>query len=1034
MKRKILFTFKKGLGQYLLIVLVALMCSSIEAQAQELTVKGTVTSSEDGLPLPGVSIVIKGTIEGTITDFEGKYALKNAKVGDVLTYSFIGMEKQEIKVSTSVINLALNPQTIGLNEVVAIGYGTSKKKELTGAVVQVRAEELNRTVTSDLGTALQGQIAGVSVIASSGAPGASSNIQIRGVTSISGTNTPLFVVDGIPQDGDPRISSNEIETIDVLKDAASCAIYGTRGAAGVILITTKQGKAGSLKISANATYGIRTITSGTPLMNANEQAYFEKVQYRNIYNSYDDEITTGYAKNPYSLLNDTDLGDMVFTDNAPTQDYSVNISGGTNDITYNVVAGYYNQEGVIINSEFERFNTRASTNYTKGKWNVRANVGLTIEDKQESPGGIYTQTIKYYPYQQALDPNSDEAVESNGWGSDALAMNWVLNSIKNKDNQKRDRMNAGFNVNFEIVKGLNFNTNLGIAVTNQTRKIFNPYSAHYASDGEELSNPKDSYVQNQSNRRSSLSWDGGLTYEKEFNDHKITATAIYSFEEYKYSGFTAKKYAVANNSIEVLNGATVDPDAQSLFETDNVLVGAIGRLKYDYKSRYLFSASIRRDGSSRFGKDNRWGVFPSASAAWNVADEAFWAPISEVANAFKIRGSYGTTGNQSFNDYMFASTITQGIDYTFGGAGTDAPMVGAAQKSYANALVKWETSIQSNIGIDLGFFKNKLTFTADYYNTDKEDMLFNVQLPGSAGIGSGGDSRVTLNVGDMTNTGYELALNYRNKLNQFNYGIQATFATNENKITSMTSEGFSYTDDWGLIDGDGTSKITVLAEGYEAGAFFLRKTNGIVNSQAKLDEYKTLDPTAKMGDLIYVDSNMDGVLSDADRTYHGSGLPDYELGLNLNCDYKGFDLSMQWYAAVGHEIINGSKATAYSYARHKDLVSVWSEANPTSTLPSYRGISKDHPNYAGYSDLWIEDGSYLRLRNVSLGYTFPTKIVDKIGVRNMRVYVSAQNPITITSYDGFDPEVGGNGMSSRGLDKGNYPVTSFYLMGVNINF
>jgi TonB-linked SusC/RagA family outer membrane protein len=1033
MKRKKLFILDNRPGRWLLLSFLALI-GSISVQAQEIAVTGTVT--DEGSPIPGVTVLIEGTSTGTVTNSEGRYSI-NASMGDVLRFSFIGMKTETRTVDSSVIEVEMQSDFVALDEVIAIGYGSVRKKEITGAVARVRSEELENTVSSDLGTALQGQVAGVNVTASSGAPGASSNIQIRGISSISGTNTPLFVVDGIPQEGDPRLSINEIQSIDVLKDAASSAIYGTRGSAGVILITTKKGEKGEMRVNASGSYGIRRITSGTPLLTAEEQTYVDIVFNRNVNNNHDEEIILPLVQNPYYFQNETNLGDLVFIDNAPTQEYSVNVSGGSEDITYNVVGGYYKEEGIVRNSGFERFNARSNTTYNKNKWSINAGLGISLEEVSNEPSALIAQSVRYFPYQPQFDPDTDTTVESPGAGfsPEATALNWVMRSLKNEDRAKRDGFNGNINVTYEVIKGLKLSTRLGSNVRNVNRTVFQPVFENYDSNGQLLNNPKESSITEYSDRWQSLSWDSRISYSKSIRNHNIKALAAYTVEKYTHKGFYGGRYGVADNSIKVINGATVDPFIYSGNDYTNSLIGILGRIQYDFNSRYMLSASIRQDGSSRFSQENRWGIFPSVSAAWNVSEEPFWTGISEIANSLKLRGSYGTTGNQSFAPYSYSSSITQGISYAFGRSGGDVLVNGAAQTAYANALVKWETSVQANVGVDLTLLRNKLTFTADYYNTQKEDMLFPVQLPRSAGVGSGGNSRLTLNVGNMTNIGTELALQYRDKFGPMNFSIAGTFAKNKNEITYMSGDSdFIFTSDGGLISADPNSKITVLAEGYEAGAFFINETDGVVDTEEKLAEYQTIKPDAQMGDLIYKDANGSGDITDADRVYGGSGLPDFETGLNMNFKYKGFDLNMMWYGSFGHEIMNGSKAAAYSFRRHKDLLYAWSEANPTSSIPAYRGDSKAHVNYAGFTDLWLEDGSFVRLKDITFGYTLPESLNSRLGVGKMRVYVSAQNALTITGYEGFDPEVGGDGVTSRGLDKGNYPVSAFYLVGLKLDF
>jgi TonB-linked SusC/RagA family outer membrane protein len=542
--------------------------------------------------------------------------------------------------------------------------------------------------------------------------------------------------------------------------------------------------------------------------------------------------------------------------------------------------------------------------------------------------------------------------------------------------------------------------------------------------------------------------EAGLRYQKQFNNHKLTMQAVYTLEDLVYSTFYARKEGVLDNSISVLDGTSINPEVGSGKDYRDKQIGTLGRILYDYKGKYLLSVSARYDGSSKFASKYRWGLFPSVSAAWNVSDEKFWSPIKPTINSFKVRLGRGTVGNNRFSSYSYAAGISFNKDYAFGPDASDVLISGAIQDEFSNAEVKWETSVQWNGGFDLAMFNNKLTFTGEIYDTQKKDMLFPVTIPASA---SGSDSStpktVTLNVGDMTNKGIELSLGYRAKTGKVNWGINSIFSTNENKITRMITDAkFVLTDDTGLMSGyQSQSKVTALAEGYEAGAFFIYETNGVVHTPEQLAAYKEIAPTAQMGDLIYVDQltidtdsdgipdAADGKITESDRVYKGSGLPEYEVGLAFNADYKGFDFSMQWYSAIGHEIMNGSNAFAYSVGRHKDMIYAWSETNNDSPIPAYRGGAKNHDNYKGYTDLWLEDGTYLRLKNITLGYSFSQSLLKKIGIAKTRIYVTAQNPITITNYTGYDPEVGGS-IKSRGLDKGNYPVTSLYVVGLNLNF
>ena len=460
------------------------------------------------------------------------------------------------------------------------------------------------------------------------------------------------------------------------------------------------------------------------------------------------------------------------------------------------------------------------------------------------------------------------------------------------------------------------------------------------------------------------------------------------------------------------------------------MVGMLGRLQYSYADKYMASASIRRDGSSKFSEENRWGLFPSLSVGWNISEESFFDRFRWLVNSLKLRFSYGTTGNQNFPDYSYAPAIYKNYDYTFGTGTSEILANGFTQLGFANPNVKWETTQQLNAGIDMALYNNKLILGLDLYKSNKKNMLFPMVVPPSNGGGQ--SSTVTLNAGDMENRGVEFSLTHRNKIRGVNYSLTGTFTKNVNEIVSMAGKNELYFFPDGKPVSSGSDYVTAIKKGYEAGAFFVMPTAGVINTEQKLAEYQKLQSSARMGDLMYIDTNNDGVLNDDDRVYAGSGMPDYELGLNFSADYRGFDFSMNWYASVGNEIINGTKIYTYQRRTNKELIYMWTPTNYTSTIPSYR--TEGHNNYRAHTDMWIEDGSFVRLKNIMLGYSFPKSWVSKLGLGKFRLYVAADNLLTLTKYDGYDPEVGSNGLSRRGLDYGTYPISIQMRGGFQINF
>ncbi|WPR71086.1 TonB-dependent receptor [Flavobacterium sp. NG2] len=1001
--------------------------------AQTNFVKGKVLDNQGALP--GVSVLVKGTTTGTITDFDGNYTIK-AKPTDVLVFSYLGYENTETKIANrNTINIILKSKVSSLDEVVIVGYGIQKKTEVTGAVSRVKEEDVAKTATADLGSALQGLIAGVNVTSSSGDPGAEANVQIRGLSSVTGNNRPLYVVDGIPYENNPNISMNEIETIDVLKDGASAAIYGTRGSAGVILITTKKPQPGIMKIRMDSYYGVQKNYRHIPVPTVEEKLY---IQFLNKYNQsgtvFGNSWTTIEA-NPTQLTNNSNFYDVIENDLAPIQSHNLSISGGKDGLSYNINGGFFGQEGSLIKSNYERYNVRANTQYNKGKWKIATGMSARNEYTQYSPWGLILDAVRYNPYATAVTADQTSIENTGGDNTEATRLSYLGYKLQTSDKAFRDYFDGNISAEYSFNKNFKYTARGAVSYDNSTRYTINPSFIAYDTKGD-LVPSQQSRVRNSSSRATKRTLEHILNYNKSFGKHNLGLTAVYSAERYQYSEFFAEKFDIVDNEITVLNGANGLANAGSGNNqwTQNRVtkfIGTLGRAQYNYKGKYLLSLSARRDGSSKFNEEHyKW--FPSASIGWNVSDEDFWKPYKSTVSNFKARMSRGTTGNSGVGDYSYSAGIILNNDYVFGTGTTNQNFVqGATQTDFPNKFVKWETSVSTNLGFDFGFFKNKLTLTSDFYVTEKQDMLFQVLLPPSAGGGSG--AQVVLNVGDMRNTGIEYTLNYRTG-KKFKHNINVNYTQNSNTITKMSGTNkLLYFDD-STVSGHSNDqdKVSALAEGYIAGAFFLMKTDGVIQNEAELLDYQKIEPTAKIGDLRYVDTDGDGKITNDDRRFAGSGTPDFELGLNYSAEYKNFDFSMQWYGSFGAEIINGGKALGYKESNNKDLIYQWTPQNPTSQVPADRGAL--HNNYRGWSDYWLEDGTFVRLRNVSLGYTVPKKVIDKLTLSKLRFFVTAQNPLRLTNYTGYDPEVGNNGLSTRGIDKGTVPQSSKITAGMQLEF
>ena len=791
MKLKRKLKTSKSWSKLLLYSLIISLGFCFNANAQQNTVTGVISSSEDGFPIPGVAVLLKGTTTGAISDFDGVYTI-SAKAGDVLSFSYLGMKDASLKVTGSKHNVQMDPDLENLEEVVVIGYGAVKKKELTGAVAQVKSDAIEQFVTTDVANALQGQVAGVSVISNSGEPGEQSSIQIRGITSLtSGANSPLWVVDGIPQVGNPGLNMNEVETFDILKDGASTAVYGSRGAAGVILVTTKRGQEGAMKVDFKHSYGVQRLSENAPLMNASEQIAFETLKE-----------SLGFANhisildnNPTWYDNDHDFSQYVLQSNPATTNYTLNVSGGSNNLTYNFSGGYLNNEGTLVNSFLKRYNARTSTTYTSDNWKINTSIAVTIDKNGRANEGLLATASRYAPYFPLIDPDAD-AIFTTDDGPVTTPLNNLAQAIKRDNLFRRDVLNGSLDITRRISDNLNFNTRVGVSVRNQLRKQFVPaYTLVNPDDFDDTeTDPTKSFVNSETERLSKFSWDASLNFNKKIGDHTFGALGALTLEEDNFEGFFGQKQGVTNNEISVLNTATINPITNSLEGYNTTRVGTLARLQYNFKGKYLFSVLGRYDGSSKFGPNNRWGFFPSASAAWNVSDEKFWTSIKDVVNNFKIRASYGEVGNDAIDDYVFSSTIGQGADYIFsnndGGYNN-----GTTIRDYANENAKWETSKSFNVGFDLGFLRNKLTLTAEYYNTKKVDMLFPITLPSSSGaFNQTGNApfdnfdhrNVVLNVGNMTNQGFEVAARYSQKIGKSNLKLNATFTKNINEEITIS--------------------------------------------------------------------------------------------------------------------------------------------------------------------------------------------------------------------------------------------------------
>ena len=1013
---------------WLLGLLWGLSVSNLYAQQQ---VTGRISSGEDGKPLIGVTIIVLGTTEGTLTDENGRFTIEVPRKDAILKMTYINHAGQEIPVDgRSVIDIVLEPEIKTLDEVVVVGYGSQKKREVTGAIVQLKSNEINKVATSDFATAIQGQMAGVSVRNGSGAPGENAQITIRGITSFQpGGSEPLYVVDGVTYVTNPNITPQEIESIEVLKDGASAAIYGARASAGVILITTKKGKEGQMKVSFDGYYGVQSITSGIPLANTTEALYINDVQNR--------FQTTGrfypLEFNRDALFHDTDWLEELQVDNAPMQNYTLGVSGGRNGLTYNVIGTYFNQKGSLINSEYTKYSLRSNTQFKKGKFTAQTNLGVNIGDQEREPWALMYDALRLVPYRPPLNPDEDSYVLG---GTNPERISSFTGKLKQESTRDQNGLNGNLRLSYEIIEGLTAMANLGGSYGVTKDRFFAPSFFVFDEETGELNagaSDDNANLRLSDGTSTRTIAEFTLNYKKQFKGHNISLLFGNTYETSSWEWFqTGADFISSNETPTIANGEPI-VGQQTINKTNSISL--LGRIFYSYKSRYMINAVIRRDGSSNFGPNNRYGVFPSISAAWTFSGENFLEGISNFLTLGKIRFGYGTTGSDRIPPYGYSPVVISNVGYPFGP--DDGLTPGLTQPGFADPNLQWESNISKNLGLDLEFMDGKAGLVIDIYEQNKEDMLLAIVPPISAGstpVSGQSYDRFLTNIGDLSNRGIEIGTYIRPQIGPVSLRFSGTFTKNENKVVSLSREGEIIFDGKpNIVRASQTNPVAVLKEGLPVGAFYVYETNGTIKNDEELAVYQNLDPEAQKGDLRYVDTNGDGELSIEDKVYKGSYQPDFEYGFNIDASYKNIDLTVQFYGVEGSTIYNGPKQFAYSVKSHKDLVYAWTAANPTSNVPTPRSII-EHPNVQTDTDLFLEDGSFLRLRNIILGYSFPTNMLQRVGIGRLRIFVSAQNPVTWTNYSGFDPEVASGNPFNGGLDTGKYPISAIYRTGMTIDF
>ncbi|WP_159519891.1 SusC/RagA family TonB-linked outer membrane protein [Sunxiuqinia indica] len=1041
-------------------ILFILFCSffSLSLLAQEVSVTGNVTAKEDGQPLPGVTVSVLGTINGTVTDIDGNYTLE-VPTDATLVFSYIGMETQRIEVDgKTTIDAVLSGDYTDLDEVVVVGYGVQKKSVVTAAISSVSSEEMENSTPTRIEDVMKGRVSGVQITQSSGQPGSDSKVRIRGIGTINNSE-PLYIVDGMAVGGGiSYLNPSDIESVEVLKDAASAAVYGARAANGVILVTTKKGKSGKASINYDFSYGMQNPWKKKSVLNAKE--------YMMIMNEgeLNDNKAPRYSADQIANAGaGTDWQDETFNYDAPVQSHQISINGGSDDVTYFLSFGYLNQEGIVGGdygrSNYERYSIRSNTTYNVfeadrsflNNVKVGVNAGYSrvlssgIETNSEY-GSILGSALTFNPlvpvYAQdpdavlAAHPNAVTDENGNVFSIPPAGFQEIANPVAMLNaptggENNEDKFVSSFWGEINVVEGLKLKSSYGVDLAFWGADGYE-FEHFLATQGKDLTQ---SHVYSNMHRGFAWQLENTLTYAKTINEkHNFTVLLGQSAQEYTVRHLYGDDYDLLESDPRKANiDYAIAPPTEGRVAggtggfSNETLASYFGRLDYNFDEKYILQATIRRDGSSSFGPNNKWAIFPSFSVGWNVLNEAFMENVPEWFNYLKLRASWGTNGNNRIGNFAYTSLMAGNQNYYFG---TDDDMYmqyGSSPSKLANADVKWEESEQIDIGFDTRFLNSALSFGFDYFKKTTNGMLIDQPIPGYVGKGA-----PIANAGDMENSGLEFELGYRGSAGDFSYNISANATYLKNKLINMGNDSGE-----AIYESAGASGVGSYVKGMNGEVFpyfYGYETDGLLQNQAEADAYNSLyGENAKPGDVRFVDFNGDESITDDDKTKIGKGMPDWTYGFTVGAEWKQFDFNMFWQGSLGNDIFDFSqRGDIPAMNRPSWILDRWTGEGTSNSIPRITNLNNNR-NWRS-SDLYIKDGSYARLKNIQLGYSLPTALLQKASISRLRVFVSAENLLTITDYDGFDPEVASGGYTTIGIDRGIYPQSRTINIGANITF
>ena len=980
-------------------------------------VNGRVTD-EKGEGLPGATVLVKGTNNGVSTNANGEFTL-DVPTGATLVISSVGYATQEVTVTGATVSVSMRQDVQQLSEAVVVGYLVQERQNVTGSVSTVGAQDVRRAPVATISEAIQGRLPGVQVT-SSGTPGQTPNINIRGVGSINNGSGPLFIIDGLWITGGLRdFTPQDVESVQVLKDAAALAPYGVSGANGVVIITTKKGKSGTTAINFNAYAGVQNITKRYDLANAAQYRALATQAYTNAGRPVPSGIGTASGV-------DTDWQKEFFKTGV-VQDYNLGFSGGGTNSNYAVSGDFFSQTGTVIGPKYERYNLRVNSGFTKGRLKFGENIGLTRANQTRLNGVPFIDILRITPITPVLDPANPGGFgygDSNNrptFGSNPIGAQKLLNNI-GSNNQLQGNVFG----EFALTDFLRYRLNLGT----QFRSFHDQRQQQAGGLAPNNIVPVSGFVDAQGNETFLLA-ENTLTFDHSFGKNNVTVVGGYSEQKnrFEFTQGAAQGYG---------NGPTffwaLDAGATPLPGTGSTYVWAkrsyFGQMTYDYDGRYLVTGAFRRDGSSRFSADRKYGNFGAGSLGWRVSKEAFFAGITAVSD-LKLRASYGILGNDQLSgpyggSYLYQAFINPNVNYNFGGAFAN----GAIQTALGSPSVGWEERRTQNYGLDLGFLENRLTVSADYYVSETRNANVNPQIPVFLG-NAGGDP--FQQIGRIQNKGFELLVGYNESRNPFRYGITGNLTTISNKVLELGTSGTTAN-----FFNAGPSAITRTEVGYEVGSFYLYQFDGIFQNNDNIAG--SAQPTAVPGDIRYKDLNNDGKITDLDRTHMGRVFPKLQYGLNLTAGYGAFDLAAFFQGVQGNSVYNSGlywlEGRFDDPTNYRAGLAPWTPTNPSNTTP--RLAAQGGPNTFGNTSRFLESGSYLRLKNLQIGFTVPKTLVEKTkGLSSLRLYATSQNLFTITKYSGYDPEtVGGldGSLLTRGIDEGAFPNPRSFTVGAQLGF